>query len=322
MIGCFSRVRHAEIVKENGLVAIQHPQPLRNVPLYRFLSAMSFPGLLLLTNLVVGRWAAAQGSGNPPAPLNPTPRDAQFTSFDGTKIHYETAGEGEPVVLVHGFISHGGFWKQTPLYQELLKNGFRVINLDLRGNGKSDHPHQLTAYQNDAEARDVMALAKFLKLDNYAVVGYSRGAIIASRLLVLDKSVRTAVLGGMGADFTNPQWPRREAFYRAFLNASLGGGAVPEAARGAVEYARTSGADLVALAQMQGAQPTTSPEELGDLHQPVLVIAGDQDSDNGSAAELAGLLGNATYESVPGGVHNNTARLPAFSTAIVRFLKK
>ena len=287
---------------------------------HAFPSAASL-GVLLFTSLVTSQWAVAQGNENRPFPANPTRPDARFTSFDGTKIHYETAGKGKPVVLVHGFISHGTFWKQTPLYQDLLKNGFCVINLDLRGNGKSDRPHELAAYQNDAEARDVMALAKFLKLGYYAVVGYSRGAIIASRLLVLDKSVRTAVLGGMGADFTNPQWPRREAFYRAFLNASVGG-ALPEAARGAVEYARTSGADLVALAQMQGAQPSTSPEELGDLRQPVLVIAGDQDSDNGSAAELAGLLCNATYESVPGGVHNNTARLPAFSNAVVRFLKK
>jgi pimeloyl-ACP methyl ester carboxylesterase len=246
------------------------------------------------------------------------PRDSMFTSFDGTRIYFETEGKGKPVILIHGFINNSTNWKKSPLYQDLIHAGFRVIVLDLRGNGKSDHPHELAAYQNDAEARDVIGLAKFLKLSSYSVVGYSRGAIIASRVLVLDPKVRSGVLGGMGTGFTDPEWPRRKRFYQAFK----GEGEMPEEAKGAVEYAKSIGADLIALAQMQGAQPATSPQELRNIRKPVLVIAGEQDKDNGSAKELADMLGKATYESVSGGNHNNTIMLPPFSNAVIRFLKK
>lgn len=245
-------------------------------------------------------------------------KDSLFSSFDGTKIYYEVKGSGNPVILLHGFINTSANWKSTPLYEQLLKSGFQVITLDLRGNGKSDHPHNLAAYQQDAEAKDVIALVQSLGFAQYDVVGYSRGAIIAARLLVLDKHVRRGVLGGMGTGFTDPEWPRRKLFYKAFS----GEGEIPQEAKGAVDYARSIGADLVALAQMQGAQPSTSPKELHRIRKPVLVIAGDKDTDNGSPTDLATMLGNASYKSIPEGGHNDTAKLPSFANVVVDFLKK
>ncbi|MES2730624.1 MAG: alpha/beta hydrolase [Bacteroidota bacterium] len=274
------------------------------------------PSIILLVLLGLFSFCKARAQ-NSSSSTDSTDRSPLFTSFDGTKIHYEIEGKGKPVVLIHGFINTSDNWKKSPLFQDLLKNDFQVINLDLRGNGKSDHPHALASYQHDAEAQDIMDLAKFLGLKHYAVVGYSRGSIIAARLLVLAKGVQVGVLGGMGSGFTDPHWERREAFYRAFS----GEADVPAYTKGAVNYAKSIGADIVALAQMQGAQPSTSPEELRRLKKPVLVIAGDKDVDNGSAAELTQLLGNATYESVTDGDHNNTMRRAEFSTAVVNFLK-
>jgi pimeloyl-ACP methyl ester carboxylesterase len=139
-----------------------------------------------------------------------------FTSFDGTKIYYETLGQGRPVVLLHGFIVDSNTWKRGKLPDLLAANGFKVILIDLRGNGLSDRPQQLAAYQQDAEIKDVMALMQWLGYSQYDVVGYSRGAILAARELVIDSHVRSAVLGGMGSDFTNPAWARRVMFAEAF----------------------------------------------------------------------------------------------------------
>ncbi|MGN6618413.1 MAG: alpha/beta fold hydrolase, partial [Ilyomonas sp.] len=58
-----------------------------------------------------------------------------FNSFDNTKICYEIKGEGEPVILVHGFMNTADTWKKTALYSALLNAGFKVITPDLRGNG-------------------------------------------------------------------------------------------------------------------------------------------------------------------------------------------
>lgn len=240
---------------------------------------------------------------------------ASFKSFDDTKIYYEVIGKGYPVMLVHGFITNSTSWKRASLYNDLASAGYKVIIVDLRGNGNSGKPHNPEAYENDAEAMDLMVLADKLGLTKYSVVGYSRGAIIASRLLILDKRVSSAVLGGMGSDFTNPEWPRRIMFYKA-----LSGESVPEL-EGLVKRVKDDPTlDQLALAYMQKAQPSTSRAEFAKVKKPVLVICGDKDEDNGSSKELAGLIPKSTYKRVPG-VHNDTARSKDFSMEIIAFLK-
>ncbi|HXL54934.1 MAG TPA: alpha/beta fold hydrolase, partial [Chitinophagaceae bacterium] len=165
----------------------------------------------------------------------------------------------------------------TAVYKDLIDSGYKVITLDMRGNGKSDKPHEVEAYANDAEAKDIMGLVNMLHLNNYNLIGYSRGSIITARLLVLDKSISKAVMGGMGADFTNPEWPRRQMFYRALI-----GDTVKEL-EGVIKYVKKAGLDQLALAYLQKEQPSTSKEALNKVKQPVLIICGDKDTDNGSA---------------------------------------
>ncbi len=238
-----------------------------------------------------------------------------LTSFDGTKIYYEVRGEGKPVLLVHGFIVNSNSWKGTALYNDLLNEGYKVILLDMRGNGKSGKPHDTAAYANDAESKDIIALINLLKINKYSVVGYSRGSIITARLLVLDKRIQDAVMGGMGADFTNPLWPRRIMFYHALM-----GDSVPEL-KGAVDYVKQQGFDQLALAYLQKEQPSTSKEELSKIIQPVLVISGDKDSDDGSPKELAKLLPNSSLSTISGS-HNQTVATEEFSKEVINFLKK
>lgn len=242
------------------------------------------------------------------------PDTATFESFDGTRIHYETKGQGKPVVLIHGFVSNMESWKRAALYEDLVRKGFKVILIDLRGNGKSDRPHASEAFENDAEAMDVMILADKLGLQKYSVVGYSRGAIIASRVILLDKRVNAAVLGGMGSDFTNPEWPRRHSIYKALI-----GEPVPEFDGLIQRIKNDPGLDQLCLAYMQKSQPVTSSEELAGIKKPVLVICGDKDEDNGSSKELAQMIPKSTYVRVPG-VHNDTARSADFSKEVLRFL--
>ncbi|MFD1143498.1 alpha/beta fold hydrolase [Larkinella insperata] len=245
-----------------------------------------------------------------------TNREPLFTSFDGTKIHYEVAGEGRPVVLVHGFMGNSTSWQKAVLRQSLLDAGYKVVQLDLRGNGQSDKPHTLAAYQNDAEARDIIALMNHLKLNHYDVVGYSRGSIITARLLVLDPNLRSAVLGGMGADFTDPDWPRR----RAFADLFSGKAHLHPEFQGALNAAKTRGLDTLSLGFQQQAQPSTSPAELSKARIPVLIICGEQDEDNGRAGDLAKLIPTATLKTVPGN-HNNTSGSDGFAREVLAFLR-
>jgi pimeloyl-ACP methyl ester carboxylesterase len=240
----------------------------------------------------------------------------RFESFDGTHIYYESVGSGRPVVLIHGFISNSDSWRRSALYGDLASSGFRVILIDLRGNGKSGRPHLSEAFENDAEAMDVVILADKLGLQKYSVVGYSRGAIIASRVALLDKRVNSVVMGGMGSDFTNPQWPRRHNIYKALIGEPL-----PEFESLVKRVKSDPNLDQLCLAYMQKSQPVSSPKELAGLHRPVLVICGDKDEDNGSSKALSEMIPSSSYKRVPG-THGDTMRTKDFSIAVTDFLNK
>jgi pimeloyl-ACP methyl ester carboxylesterase len=238
-----------------------------------------------------------------------------FKSFDGTKIYYEAKGEGYPVVLVHGFTGNSQGWKRGALYGELLKQGYKVIALDLRGNGRSDKPHTEAAYANDAEAKDIMGLVTSLKLTRYNVVGYSRGSIIAARLLVLDKRLNKAVMGGMGDDFTNPDWPRRVHAYKALM-----GDTTLHDVDEMMNWINKNDFDKLALAYQQKYQPSTPKKDLSKIEIPVLLIDGTEDKTNGSEIRLNQAIPKSILKYVPGD-HNTAGNSIQFSNAVTTFFK-
>jgi non-heme chloroperoxidase len=86
-------------------------------------------------------------------------------------LYYEDHGSGKPVVLIHGYPLSGASWeKQVPV---LLDAGHRVITYDRRGFGKSSQP--TTGYNYDTFAEDLRKLVTHLKLNDFALVGFSMG---------------------------------------------------------------------------------------------------------------------------------------------------
>lgn len=244
-----------------------------------------------------------------------TQTQSSFHSFDNIKIAYTDEGTGKPILLVHGFISSGSSWQNTALKKLLLVNGYRVIVPDLRGNGKSDKPSDEEAYKNNAEIKDLIALLDHLNIKSLTAIGYSRGSIVLAKLLTQESRIKKAVLGGMGVDFTNPNWDRRIAFADAFT----GRAPLNEMTEGAVNYAKSIKADIQALGFLQDYQPVTSTEELNKIKIKTLVICGDEDLDNGSPQQLQSELPNSELIIVKGD-HNNTYKQDNFAEAIISFL--
>ncbi len=237
-----------------------------------------------------------------------------YTAPDGVRIYYETHGTGYPILLVHGFMGNCQSWKTSELYASLQAAGYQVILVDLRGNGISGRPKGCGGYANDAEAKDLMGIITALDIHRYTALGYSRGSIIAARLLVLDERVEQAVIGGMGTDFTNPDWPRRVMFYKA-----LSGENVPELAD-MVANVKKNKMDINSLACQQKEQPSTSIETLATVRKRVLVICGDKDSDNGKAKQLSEVFAQSSFVTVPGD-HGQAAQTAEFANAVLEWLK-
>jgi pimeloyl-ACP methyl ester carboxylesterase len=238
-----------------------------------------------------------------------------FTSFDGTKIYYEIKGNGYPVILIHGFSGTSQGWKKGQLYGALLNAGYKVITIDLRGNGLSDKPHNEEAYARDAEAKDIMSLMNMLNIGGYNVVGYSRGSIIASSLLVSDRRINKIVMGGMGDAYTNPGWTRREHAYKALM-----GDTTLHDVDDMIKYIHSQHFDELALALQQKYQPSTSKEQLSVVKKPVLIIRGTEDKENGSETGLQEAIPGSKLAYVPGN-HNTASGNSQFSEAVLNFFK-
>jgi pimeloyl-ACP methyl ester carboxylesterase len=99
------------------------------------------------------------------------------------EIAYLDEGEGDPIVLVHGFASTKNVnWVYPTWFSELKKNGRRVIALDNRGHGDSAKLYDPEAYHIGTMAGDVAALMDHLKIERADIMGYSLGSRMTALL--------------------------------------------------------------------------------------------------------------------------------------------
>ncbi|HST37646.1 MAG TPA: alpha/beta hydrolase [Allosphingosinicella sp.] len=118
-----------------------------------------------------------------------------LTASDGTKIAYRDTGNGTPIVLLHGLMAHGGFFRA----QDELARDHRVITLDLRGHGQSGGGNGIGP-SVERMAADVAELAEALDLQAAIGVGWSLGATILWHVLSGPAAARFA--GAVVVDMT------------------------------------------------------------------------------------------------------------------------
>jgi len=122
----------------------------------------------------------------------------QTFDSNGVKIAYFVQGQGEPMVLIHGWLSSAGINWALPGVSGLLAKDFKVIAMDVRGHGLSDKPTKEEAYGPEL-VQDVVRLLDHLKIKKAHIVGYSMGGIIAANFIAKHPDrVQSLTLGGMG----------------------------------------------------------------------------------------------------------------------------
>ena len=116
------------------------------------------------------------------------------------EIAFLDEGEGDPIVLVHGFASTKNVnWVYPSWVSELRKDGRRVIALDNRGHGDSAKLYDPAQYTIATMAGDVTALMDHLDIMRADIMGYSMGGRMAAHLaLTAPERVRSAIFGGIG----------------------------------------------------------------------------------------------------------------------------
>lgn len=157
-------------------------------------------------------------------------------------IHYVRAGNGRPVILLHGW---PGFWFDWHLNIPALAGRFDVIAPDLRGFGYSDKPDVAPeqGYTDAAHASDVLGLVEALKLGVVDIVAYDIGAMVAQCFaLRYPQTLRRLVLfdppyPGIGMRWLEPAH-MQETWYQSFHQLQLAEDLVGSSRRATEIYLR------------------------------------------------------------------------------------
>jgi pimeloyl-ACP methyl ester carboxylesterase len=240
---------------------------------------------------------------------------------DDVEIAFLDEGEGEPIVLVHGFASNAAVNWVAPGWLAFLKGaGRRVIALDNRGHGGSSKSYDPAAYHSSLMATDVRALLDHLGLGRADVMGYSMGARIAAFLALQDpQRVRSAIFGGLGSHLIDGTGvPDGVA---AALEASSPTAVSDPRARLFRAFAEQTKSDLRALAAcVRGSRQTLDAAQIATIRVPVLVAVGSLDEIGGLASELAALLPAGQALEIPGRDHMTAVGDKVFKQGVLRFL--
>lgn len=260
--------------------------------------------------------------------MSPAQHDEYFDS-DGVRIRYLVQGEGEPVILIHGFVfGMEPNWIDTSVVDALSRD-YRVVALDLRGHGKSDKPHEAARYGVEM-IRDVLRLMDHLRIERAHVVGYSMGGELALKLLELAPGrLRSLILGGAGwmraGDFKHTSWAEGAALMaRVQPGESISSYVWPdEKARPPQEVQDVFDAnDPAALAAVsEGMLHVLVPEDvLRSNEVPTLVVFGEHDWIKPNGDALPEVMTNLTMRVIPGLDHGAVMGSEAFKSLVRTFI--
>ncbi|SDB44787.1 alpha/beta fold hydrolase [Bauldia litoralis] len=245
----------------------------------------------------------------------------QHFSSDGVEIAFLDSGEGEPILLIHGFASnHVVNWGATGWIDNLKRAGRRVVAMDVRGHGASGKLHEPEAYYLRHLARDAANLIDHLDLGRVDVMGYSMGGRIAAFLTIEHpEKVRSLIIGGMGMALVDGMEGEDEivaALEAPSLEAAMGG-----AGRAYRKFAEQTGSDVKALAAvMRVARETLAPEQLALIDVPVLIAVGERDQIAGSPEELGTFIPGSKVHVIPRRDHMLATADRSFIAEAIDFL--
>ena len=225
----------------------------------------------------------------------------EVVRVNGANYFVSAAGEGEPLVLLHGFTGSSACWAA---HTAVFAQNFRTITLDLLGHGRTDSPPDPNRYRMETAAADIIAILESQRAagggQKVHLLGYSMGGRLALYLAIHYPGwFRSLVLesASPGLDTAAARAERQkqdnaladwievhgiEAFIRRWEELPLWASQaqLPPEARGALRRQRLqnnpSGLAHSLRGMGTGAQPSLWPH-LGRLAMPVLLLAGALD---------------------------------------------
>jgi pimeloyl-ACP methyl ester carboxylesterase len=236
-------------------------------------------------------------------------------------IAYLDEGEGEPIVLVHGFASSKDVnWVYPTWVSHLRQAGRRVIALDNRGHGESSKLYDPEDYHIGTMAADVRALMDHLGIARADIMGYSLGGRITAYLARHHADrLHRAILGGIGLGLIEGGGPD-ENVAKALEADSLEAVTHPMG-RTFRAFADQTRSDRRALAAcLRGSRRLMTREEVAGISVPVLIAVGTTDDIAGSASGLAAIIKESQVLDIPRRDHMRAVGDKVYKDGVLAFL--
>ena len=248
-------------------------------------------------------------------------------------IHYAEAGQGTPVILVHGLSANLGLnWVRPGIFHELSKK-YRVVAFDLRGHGYSGKPHDSDGYGTEM-VEDIVRLMDHLNIPKAHVVGYSMGGFIALKMAAMHPDRMLSVVPCGSGWTSNPD--RDLAFLHSLADSIKNGegygpllerlqpvGKPVSALRRMVvaEIMSMKNDDQAITAMLRSVDALRVDEtELRNNKLPALSLIGARDPLKPLADQMCAVMANIREVVVPEGDHFSTLHKKAFIVELEKFL--
>lgn len=255
-----------------------------------------------------------------------------FANLQNTTIFYETAGEGLPLLFVHGLGGTSNVWYAQ---RAALGQYFKVVTLDLPGSGRSDRSER--QYTMEKWCEQLAALADHLKLDKFVLIGHSMTTVLAQKFAARHGNRLSGLV--LCGPFTELPPAGKEAFVKRADTVQKEGmiAVVDHVLAAALRPAREAHPALVGLVRemLLSNDPACyaghclalvgacAKADQANIKCPTLLLVGDQDGVTplGNARAIAAAVPGATIRIIPGTAHlTMIERSELFNAALMEFL--
>ena len=239
------------------------------------------------------------------------------------EIAYLDEGEGDPILLVHGFASSKNVnWVYPTWVSELKKNGRRVIAFDNRGHGDSGKLYDAADYEIGIMAGDISALMDHLRIERADVMGYSLGSRMTAVMALREpQRLRSVILGGIGIGLIEGGGPGENV--AEALEAPALEDVTDPVGRTFRAFADQTRSDRRALAAcLRGSRGLMTKEEAAAISVPVLIAVGTADEIAGSAASLGKIIPGSQVLDIPNRDHMRAVGDKVYKSGVLDFLSQ
>lgn len=237
--------------------------------------------------------------------------EGQYVQVNGISMYYESYGEGEPLLMIHG---NGGSTASFKNQIKFFSRKYHVIVADSRGQGKTNNTADSLTY--DLMAKDYDQLLNSLGIDSAFIIGHSDGGIIGL-ILAMDYPEKVKMLVTAGANL----WPDTTAIQPIAIEWVLRN---IKNDKDSIRAGKTAFKSDLLLMNLMLHHPDIDPEALQQIQIPVLVMCGDRDMIKIEHTVLIYQhIPKAQLDIFPGSTHFIPQESPGFfNNSVMRFFTK